>query len=147
MDNKKKRIRDYTWNDYGISKFRYQELKAFCLQYDEKKSKIKYGLNAIVNDGMPKGNTTGNPVESIAIENAAIERDCQMIEEAAIATNPTIWKYILKSVTKDLPFELIEYDEEYGRITVGKTDFYGYRRLFFKKLHILKIGDKLSDIP
>lgn len=28
-----KRLRDMTWEDYGISKHRYQELKASCLQY------------------------------------------------------------------------------------------------------------------
>lgn len=28
-----KRLRDMTWEDYGISKNRYDELRAFCLQY------------------------------------------------------------------------------------------------------------------
>ncbi len=142
-----KRIRDYSWDDYGISTFRYRELKNFCLQYDEKKSKIRYGLNAVVKDGMPRGNVTGSPTERAALENAENEKDCRMIEEAAAAANPEIWKYILKSVTSDLPYEWIEYDEEQGRIPVGKTDFYGYRRLFFKNLHLLKIGDKLSGVP
>lgn len=142
--SKKKRIRDATWEDYGISTFRYRELKNFCLQYDEKKSKIKYGLQAINSDGLPKGNLTGNPTEARALENFICERDCRMIEEAAVATNPGIWKYLLKSVTQDLTYEFVEYDEELGRITVGKTDFYGYRRLFYKNLHKLKIGDKLS---
>ena len=36
---KKKRLRDMTWDDYGISRHRYQELKAFCLQYYEKRGK------------------------------------------------------------------------------------------------------------
>ena len=49
-----KRLRDMTWDDYGISKNRYKELKAFCLQYDEKKSKIKYGISAVRYDGQPK---------------------------------------------------------------------------------------------
>lgn len=143
----KKRIREYSWDDYGISTFRYRELKNFCLQYDEKKSKIRYGLNAVVNDGMPKGSCMGNPTERIALENAENEKDCRMIEEAAVAANPGIWKYILKSVTNDLPYEWIEYDEEQGRIPVCRTDFYGYRRLFFKNLHFLKIGYKLSEVP
>lgn len=143
----KKKIRDFTWEDYGISAFRYRELKNFCLQYDEKKSKIKYGISAIQYDGMPKGNTTGNPTEIRALENLVYEKDCKMIEEAAIATNASIWKYLLKSVTRDLTYELIEYDEDQGRITVGKTDFYAFRRLFYKNLHLLKIGDKLNEVP
>lgn len=140
VDKSKKRIRDFTWNDYGISTFRYRELKNFCLQYDEKKSKIHYGLNCICSDGMPKGNTTSNPVERTAINNSIFKRDCEMIELAAKQANPDIWRYILKSVTSDLPYELVEYDEQQGRIPVGKTDFYGYRRLFYKKLHNLKLG-------
>lgn len=143
---KRKRIRDCSWKDYGISTFRYRELKNFCLQYEEKKRKIQYGIKAFNQDGMPKGNTVGHPVESAALENMMNEKDCRMIEEAAIAANPGIWKYILKSVTCDLPYELIEYDDELGRISIGKTDFYGYRRLFFGNLHLLKIGDKLSEI-
>lgn len=143
---KEKRIRDFTWDDYGISAFKYRELKNFCLQYDEKKSKIQYGIKAINNDGMPHGTNTGNPVEAAAIENLMNAKDCRLIEEAAIAANPTIWKYMLRSVTSDLPYELVEYDEETGKIPIGKTDFYGYRRLFFKNLHLLKIGDKLNEV-
>lgn len=80
-----KRLRDMTWEDYGISKNRYKELKAFCLQYDEKKSKIKYGISAMQYDGQPKAHNTGSQVENQAIENDIYKRDCAMIEEAAIS--------------------------------------------------------------
>lgn len=143
---KKKRLRDMSWDDYGISKNRYKELKAFCLQYDEKKSKVKYGISAMKYDGMPKGNSVGSGVESQAIRNNLFKQECAMIEMAAMQANPEIWKYILKSVTMGLPFEFIEYDDELGRITVGKTDFYGYRKLFFHYLDRLKVGDKLSEV-
>lgn len=144
---KKKRLRDMNWDDYGISKNRYKELKAFCLQYDEKKSKIKYGISAVQNDGQPRAHSTGSQTESQAIENDVYKRDCAMIEEAAVRANPGIWKYILKSVTLGLPYEFIEYDEELGKIMMGKTDFNAHRRLFYHYLDLLKIGFKLSDIP
>ena len=89
---------------------------------------------------MPKWHMAGNPVERTAINNSVYDHDCEMIELAARQANPDIWRYILKSVTSDLPYELIEYDEQQGRIPVGKTDFYGYRRLFYKNLHNLKLG-------
>lgn len=137
----KKRLRDMTWEDYGISKNRYKELKAFCLQYEEKKKKIQYGLHSAVQDGMPKGSLSiESQVEKQAIENVAYIKDIRMIEEAAVKTNPVIWKYILKSVTEDLSYELIMYDKEYGRIPEGKTEFYGYRRLFYHNLDKLKMG-------
>lgn len=141
---KKKRLRNMTWDDYGISKHRYQELKAFCLQYDEKKNKIKYGLSSVNHDGTTGSGGVGRPTEQQAINNERYTKDCHMIEEAAIRANPVIWKYIIKSVTQGLPYEFIEYDDEFGRITVGKTDFYAYRRLFYSFLNDLKIGDKSS---
>ena len=136
----KKRLRNMSWDDYGISKNRYKELKAFCLQYDEKKSKIKYGISAMQYDGMPKGSGTESQVETRAIENSIYKSDCAMIEEAAIRANPGIWKYILRSVTQGLSYEYVEYDSELGRIMVGQTEFYAYRKLFYYNLHNLKLG-------
>lgn len=135
-----KRLRDMNYDDYGISKNRYQELKAFCLQYDEKKLKIKYGISAMSYEGMPRGNEVSSTVERQAIENDIYKRECLMIEEAAVRANPGIWKYIVKSVTKGLAYEFIEYDEELGRIHICKTDFNAYRRLFYGYLHQLKLG-------
>lgn len=140
-----KKIRNMNWDDYGISKNRYKELKAFCMQYDEKKNKIKYGLSSNQSDGQPKARSTESQVERQAIENSIYIKDCAMIEEAAVRANPEIWRYIIKSVTLGLSYEFIEYDEEQGKIPVGKTDFYAYRKLFYHNLNKLKIGDKLSD--
>ena len=143
----KKRLRDMTWEDYGISKNRYKELKAFCLQYDEKKSKIKYGLSATQYDGQPKGYSVGSQVENQAIDNDIYKRDCAMIEEAAIRANTEIWRYIVKSVTLGLPYEFIEFDEEHGKIPMCRRDFYGVRKKFYAILNELKLDHKLNDIP
>ena len=144
MKTKKKRLRDMTWDDYGISRNRYKELQAFCLQYDEKKSKINRGINAVANDGMPKGNFKKNTLEMNAIRNVIYQRDCEIIEQAAVAASSEIYPYIIKSVTNDLSFPFIEYDEKLGRIPIGKTEFYGYRRLFYHYLDLIKSGDKLD---
>lgn len=143
----KKRLRDMNWDDYGISKNRYRELKAFCMQYDEKKSKIKYGISSTQNDGQPKARSTKSQTEARAIENDRYKRDCAMIEEAAVRANPEIWRYIVRSVTLDLPYEFVEYDEEQGKIPMCRNDFYGTRRKFFAILNELKLGYKLTDIP
>lgn len=140
----KKRLRDMTWDDYGISKHRYQELKAFCLQYEEKKNKIQYGLSSVQNNGAPAGCGVGRPTERQAIDNEQYKRDCLMIEEAAVRANPGIWKYILKSVTLGLPYEFIEYDEEQGKIPMCRSDFYGTRRKFYAILNELKIGAQIE---
>lgn len=142
-----KRLRDMTWEDYGISKNRYAELKAFCLQYGEKKSKIKYGISAAQYDGRPKAHSTGSQTERQAMDNVIYMKDCAMIEEAAIRTNPEIWRYIVKSVTLGLSYEFIEYDNEQGKIPMCKNDFYGTRRKFFSILNEMKMEYKLTDYP
>lgn len=142
-----KKLRDMTWDDYGISRHRYAELKAFCLQYDEKKSKISRGIGAMNYDGMPKGNFKTNPLEDKAIRNVTYQKDCEMIEQAAIAASSDIFQYIIKSVTNDLSYQFIEYDETLGRIPVGINEFYGYRRLFYYYLDKLQIGDKIDLLP
>lgn len=136
--------RNKTWEDYGISVHRYHELKAFCLQYDEKKSKIKRGISSRSNDGMPKSNYRLNQLENMAIRNAMYQKDCEMIEQAAVATSLEIYPYILKSVTNDLSYPFIEYDEELGRIPVGQNDFYAYRKLFYHYLDLIKRGEKID---
>lgn len=146
----KKRLRDMTWDDYGISQNRYKELKAFCLQYGEKKSRIQYGMGGVIpawEGGITGGGIAGRPVERQAIENESYTKDCRMIEEAAIRANPDIWRYIVKSATQDLAYEYVEYDDELGRIAEGRTEFYAYRRLFYFYLHKIKIGYRLTDIP
>lgn len=129
----KKRLRDMTWDDYGISKYRYQELKAFCLQYPEKKDKIRYGLASHENTSGSGG--IGRPTETQALLNARYIKDCEMVEQAAIAAAPDIYPYILKSVTEGLSYEELEFHPELGRVPVCKKDFYGIRRRFYAILH------------
>lgn len=132
------KLRGYTYEDYGISKYRYKELKSFCLQYNEKKAKIQYGLKGVTADGMPHGNSVGSPTERRAVDNVLLENDIKAIEDAAKAvadiTGVDIASFILKSVTQDTAYENIEYDAEKGRIPIGKTDFYACRRLFYSCL-------------
>ena len=127
-----KRIRDMTWEDYGISQNRYRELLYFCRQYPEKKQQIKYGLKAVVNDGMPRGSTTGNPTEAAALHNVELQRDVEMIEKAAERTSKVLKLFILKNVCESVPYEYL------GAVPMCRNDFFGFRRLFFSNLNKLK---------
>lgn len=82
----KVRKRDMKLSDYNISRAKYNELKYFCMQYEEKKRELHkgYGLNAIVNDGLPKGNLPGNPVEGQAIRNAVLQADVESLKHLPI---------------------------------------------------------------
>lgn len=132
------------WDDYGISRNRYAELKAFCLQYEEKKNKISRGLKGVKMDGQPHSQTVGNPTENAAIQNAIYQADCDMIVMSAKKANAMIAPFIIRSVTNDLSYQFIEYDKDYGRIPVGRSDFYAYRRLFYYYLDEMQKSTKRS---
>ena len=124
LDKIKKR--DMKLSDYNISRAKYNELKYFCMQYAEKKRELEkgYGLNAIVNDGMTKGNMSGNPVEIAAIHNTMLRADIELIEQTAIEADADIYQWLLKSVTEGVPYE-------YMNVPLSRTKFYDTRRYFF----------------
>ena len=91
---KPKLIRFFTWDDYGISIARYEELQKICQsrKYDD------------------------------------------LARSLAYQANKDIAEYILLSVREDVSydkFDLPKYKNKLGRICVCRTDFYGYRRLFY----------------
>ena len=118
--------RDMKLSDYNISRAKYNELKYFCMQYEEKKRELNssYGLGAVVNDGMPHGTTAGNPVEQRAIRNVMLQRDIELIEQTAIEADPAIYKYILENVSEGNPYEYMD-------VPAGRRQFYEARRYFF----------------
>ena len=122
----KVRKRDMKLSDYNISRAKYNELKYFCMQYEEKKRELHkgYGLNAIVNDGLPKGNLPGNPVEGQAIRNAALQADVDLIEHTAMEAGADVYQWLIKNVTEGVPYEWLN-------VPSGRRQFYETRRYFF----------------
>lgn len=59
-----------------------------------------------------------------------------IVLNAAIKANETAAGHILLSVSKNLSYEHVEYHERLGRCPLGRTDFYGTRRLFFHYLDV-----------
>ncbi len=45
--------------------------------------------------------------------------------------------WILLSVTKNISYDRLEFNTRLGRIPIGRTDFYGYRRRFYYNLDCL----------
>ena len=67
-------------SNMGISQNKYNELKYFCAQYDEKKKEAKAGSTQCRND-------------------------IELIERTAIMADGGIYPYILKNVTEKIPYE------------------------------------------
>ena len=78
----------------------------------------------MVNDGIPKGNLSGDATAQEAIRNVMLQEDLRLIEETAKKASPEIYKWILKNVTEGTPYEWMT-------VPVGRRQFYEYRRYFF----------------
>lgn len=120
------RKRDMKLSDYNISRAKYNELKYFCMQYEEKKAEIcnSYGLGAVTNDGMPKRNLPGNSVERVAIRNAMLKADVELIEQTAMEADTEIYKWLIRNVTQGMPYEWLD-------VPKARKQFYESRRYFF----------------
>lgn len=60
-----------------------------------------------------------------------------LTQSAAYATNPEIAEYILLSVKKNMSYDALEVKwelREVEQMPCCRTDFYGYRRLFYHNL-------------
>ena len=65
-----------------------------------------------------------------------------MVLSAALAADRVAAGHIILSVTEKLNYEMLEFHGELGRCPLGRTDFYGARRLFF---HYLDMALKNSQ--
>lgn len=118
-------------SDYNISREKYNELKYYCMQYNEKRQELQrgYGLRAVVNDGLPKGNMSGKPTEQAAVKHIMLQKDIELIEQTVIEAGPDIYPWLLKNVTEGIGYE-------YLNVPINRTDFYGARRYFFYLLSL-----------
>ena len=125
--------RDLSLNEYNISKYRYRELKNFCLQYREKKMQLSSItlLGSAGTESNGKGNTISDRTANDAIRIAEIKRDIDMIESSAREADETIQKYILANVVDEIPYEYMD-------APIGRRQFYSARRKFFYILSLKK---------
>lgn len=61
---------------------------------------------------------------------------------AALAADEKAAGHIMLSVAENLSYEKIEFHERLGRCPLGRTDFYGARRLFFHYLDCALKGEE-----
>lgn len=124
--------KDLSLEKYNISKERYRELKYFCMQYDEKKAIIDYGIKSVTNDGMPHGNfSISSPVEKQAMKNELAQKDISLIENTINETvqGEQMRKCLLNAVTTGTTYEYMD-------VPCGRRQFYEARRKFFYLLSL-----------
>ena len=124
--------KDLNLEKYEISKYRYRELKNFCLQYDEKKQRLAAlrGLGAVTYSNEPHGSRISNPTAVKAERVQQLARDIELIEQTAIEVDSVNYQSLLANVTT------INFSYEYTSPTCGRRQFYQKRRIFFLLLHM-----------
>lgn len=119
-----------TKNKYWISKYKYYELKYFCLQYPEWKKVYE----CLDDTRLPSshiftnGTDVNKPTEDIAIAKSLYLDKIKMVEKAAKETDELLSDYILKAVTQDLSFV---YLDTVLNIPCSRGTYYDRYRKFF----------------
>lgn len=116
-------------NKYWIPKFRYLELKNFCLQYNDWKLALKEITLIQSKSRIEFTSTLSNPTELLVTKREQYEANIQLIERVAEQAEPTLAKWILRGVTENLSYEYLKYQLE---IPAGRDMYYDrYRRFFW----------------
>lgn len=93
-------------NKYYISKYRYYELKYYCLQYPEWKKELLECQEEIVATSSlilkRKEKRLEDRVSEIAIRKNSLERKIETIVSSCKLTDSSIWSFILKAVTEGM---------------------------------------------
>lgn len=121
-------------NPYYISKHRYLELKHYCLQFDEWKTKLNSlgVISGFDSEKIPGRDFYKNsPVEDIAIKRMILEKNIRTVKEVCYEADSSICDYIFLSVTKGYSYV---YLSSILNIPCSKDYFYERYRKFFKIL-------------
>ena len=121
---------------YGITRAQYEELRAFCLQYDEKLARINdaCSLKSPNLSGMPHGTEISDPTTRAAELCEKYQKDIDLIESTAKEVDPELAPFLIKNVTSDRfpPWVL---KTTYGMAT-GENQFRVKRKQFYFLLAI-----------
>lgn len=146
-------MREYRINMsvWGISRWAYEELRAFCRQYPEKKAEadallgVRSSFHVVeYKDGdktlgtvMPKGNMTSNPVEDTIMKRLRLLEDCDLIDRVARETDGGDWYDAL--ILNCCHGKGYEYIDPAILPTSKRNAFFQARREFFYRLNCERI--------
>ena len=120
-------------NPYWIPKYRFFELKYFCLQYPEWKKEYSNllgvpGLSSI-DSFKPRLEYTDDKTSSVAIKRLYFSERISMVEKAVLDADESIYKYLLRGITEGVSYT---YLKTYCNIPCSKDFYYDrYRRFFW----------------
>ena len=153
-------MREYRINVsmWGISRWAYEELKAFCRQYPEKKAEADALLGVrsschveeykdrrgnVLGTVQPRGNATSNPVEEAMLKRLRLLEDCDLIDKVAEETDGGKWhKALILNVCYGKGYE---YLDQAILPNANRNAFFRARREFFFRLNNERILQRWRD--
>lgn len=153
---------------WGISRWAYEELRAFCRQYPEKrkqadlllglsgrdniatyhveeidhtgqKVKVEYGTS------MPRGGGISDPTASTALKRDRFLADCDLIDRVARSVDGGGWENAL--ILNCCYGTAYEYIDKAVLPTSSRNAYFRARREFFFRLYEEKYGDRQFGTP
>lgn len=116
---------------YGISKYRYNELYAFCRQYPEWKQKLddlESNIRGIEYTGMPVYHSNADTTKNIAIKRAELSDKVDLIDNIAQEASPDLADYLIKNICYEMSYN---YLTTVGGLACSQSAFFDHRRYFF----------------
>jgi hypothetical protein len=148
---------------WGISRWAYEELRAFCRQYPEKRKQadMLLGLSAHGNietyhkqEGekqveygvvMPRGGNTSDPTASTVFKRDRYLADCDLIDRIAKAVDNGGWENaLILNCCYGTGYEVID---PAVLPNSNRNAFFQARREFFFRLYEAKYGETHFDTP
>ncbi len=150
-------MREYRINmsPWGISRWEYMELKAFCRQYPEKKAEAAallgirssdHVIEYTVAEGngrktygtvMPRSTQGSNPVENAMVKRLRLLEDCDLIDRAAGETDGGDWaRALILNCCYGRGYEMID---PAILPNSSRNAFFRARREFFFRLHCARV--------
>ena len=115
-------------NKYWIPKFRYLELKNFCLQYSDWKKALNEISFLKAKSEISSAGNFSNSTENLAFKIANIQDRIDLIEKTAKESDPELGKWLIKGVTENLTYEYLKYQLD---LPAGRSMYYDRYRKFF----------------
>ena len=117
-----------TKNKYWIPKFRYLELKNFCLQYPDWKISV-HSIDPVQSQSLkPVSGMISDPTHSFAVKQLEMQEKISLIDTCANLAEPSIAYWIIKGVTQNYSYEYLKYKLE---LPAGRDYYYDRYRKFF----------------
>lgn len=119
-------------SQYWIPKYRYLELKNFCLQYPDWKKQTSHAYRSLVPSYDPVAGRASNdiyrPTEKEIIELNIMYEKISCVEECARAADASIWNYIVEGVANGYSYDYLHL--KIG-MPAGRSMYYDRYRKFF----------------